>query len=788
MIGKTISHYKILEHLGAGGMGVIYKAQDLRLGRLVALKFLPPEWSRDEAAKRRFIQEAQAASSLDHPNVINIHEIDETEDGQLFIAMAYYDGETLLEKLVGGPLAVEQALAIAVQTAEGLTQAHAQGIFHRDIKPANLMITREGVVKILDFGLAKFAGQLRMTKVGVTLGTVAYMSPEQARGEPTRGATDIWSLGAVLYEMLSGELPFKGGNEQAIIYSILHQEVTPLRQVASGVPPALDRVVLKALAREPGERYPRMADLLEGLKRARAELEFGATLSRPSVVGKLDLRRAYRYGLGALALLLALLGGAYLWRAKETKDSTPPAGARRARAAIAVLPLKDLSGKTEEDYLADGMTEALITDLSKISALRVISRGSVMRFKLGDTPVSEIARELNVGAVVEGSVLPVGRRIRVTAQLVDPETRQNLWADSYERTLSDILVLQGELAQTIAREIKVRLTSEEAARLGVTRRVDPEAHEAYLRGRFFTNQRTEASLGKAIAQYRRSIEIEPTAEAYAGLADAYSLLGFYSNAPPGDTYPQAELAARKALSMDETLAEAHASLALVQNDYHRDWTGAEQSYRRAIELNPSYATAHHWYGTLLSALGRHQEALAALERAREHDPLSLIINANRGWMLYHAREYQPAIEQYRKTLELGPDFPVAHYYLGVAYEQTGRLAEAIAALKKAVELSGGAPYAVAGLAHAYALSGRRREAEEVVARLQDEATRHYVPSIWLAWALSGLRERDPVFAYLERAFDERHSDIAFLQVEPVWDSLRWDPRFVALLRRLNLRS
>ncbi|MCI0697473.1 protein kinase [candidate division KSB1 bacterium] len=710
MIGQTISHYKILEKLGGGGMGVVYKAQDLKLDRFVALKFLPPHLSADEDEKKRFIHEAKAASALDHPNICAIYEIDETEDGQMFIAMAYYEGETLKKKIERGPLPIDQTIDLAIQIAQGLAKAHKHGITHRDIKPANVMITKEGVAKIVDFGLAKLAGQTKLTKSGMTVGTVAYMSPEQARGEEVDHRTDIWALGVVLYEMITGQLPFKGEYEQAVIYSILCQEPASIISLRTGVPMELERVVNKAMAKKAGERYQHMDEMLTDLRLLKKEAEAGVSKER---LTKPKLHKSKRSSLyiGATGLLVLLFGiGLHLWlNTEEKKEAVSPDKYR-----IAVLPLANISPDPQDEYFVDGMTEELISTLLRIDGLRVIARTSVMRYKVGgNKDVAEIGRELKVGTVLEGSVRKSANKLRITAQLIDVQTQEHLWSRNYDRVLQDVFAIQSDIAQQVAEALKVRLLTGEKGEIEKKATENLEAYTLYLKGRYFWNKRTEADINKAILHFEQAIKIDSTyALAYSGLADSYSLLANRGSLSSKEACPRAKAAAIKAVEIDDTLAEAHTSLGFVRMAYDWDWLVAEKEFKRAIDLNPSYAIAHQMYARYLSGMGRHDEAIAEIKRAEELDPLSLPISAGVGQTFLKARRYDQAIEQLRKTQEMDPNFAQAHYFLGGAYLNKEMNEQAIAELQKAITLSADSLSVGAALVQAYAKLGKRNEAQK----------------------------------------------------------------------------
>jgi non-specific serine/threonine protein kinase len=598
MIGSSISHYHVLGKLGAGGMGVVYEAEDLKLGRKVALKFLSQQ--NEAQSLERFQREARAASALNHPHICTIYEIDEQE-GVPFIAMELLEGQTLAERVGGSPLPIGEAVELGLQIADALDAAHAKGILHRDIKPANIFVTPRGQAKVLDFGLAKLnpaalgqrsslempTAETVVSHAGVALGTLAYMSPEQARGEPLDARTDIFGFGAVLYEMSTGKRAFSGDTAAMIFDAVLNREPAAASKLNPKVPKDFERLMQKALEKDREVRCQSAAEIRAELKRIKRDLESPR-------------------------------------RAAPRKRAAPSATRRRAAKqirSVAVLPLENLSGDTERDFFADGMTEALITDLAKIKALKVISRTSVMQYKGVRKPLPQIARELNVDAVVEGSVIRSGERVRITAQLIHAATDQHLWAESYERDLRDVLSLQNEVARTIAAEIQVKLTPQERAQLAATRAVDPEAHDLYLKGRHFWNKRTEEGLRKSLQLFEQAIDKDPTyAAGYAGLADAYNIMGYYGVLSPRDSFPKARAAANKALELDPSAAEAHAALGVVKRDYEWDWQGGFKHFEQAIELNPNYPSAYHWRSALFTALGKHAEAMNDIRKARDLDP------------------------------------------------------------------------------------------------------------------------------------------------------------------------
>jgi len=782
MTGKTISHYRILEKLGEGGMGIVYKAEDTKLKRVVALKFLPSSIMASEAEKTRFIHEAQAAAALDHPNICIIHEIDEA-DGQLFIAMAYIEGQSVKAKIEAGPLKLDEALNIAMQAAEGLQAAHEKKITHRDIKPANIMITPKGQAKIMDFGLAKLAGRTVVTKEGTTLGTVAYMSPEQARGEEVDHRTDIWALGVVLYEMITGQLPFKGEYEHAMMYSILNENPEPITGLRTGVPMELERIVNKAISKKPKDRYQHVDELLVDLRSTEKNIASGASKLQAAAATLQRQTPIYLYG--GVAALLALLIGTGLYFKLQTEE-------RQARYdSIAVLPLANLSGDPEQEYFTDGMTEALITDLAQISALKVISRTSVMQYKEAKKPLPEIARELKVDVVLEGSVLRFGERVRITAQLIEAATDRHLWAKSYERELRDILALQSEVARAIANEIQIKLTPQEQARLMSARQVNPEAHEAYLKGVFYRNAGTEALheelLRKSFGYFQQAIGIDSTyALAYAGLAAAYNWLASW-DVNSTEFFPKAKVAALKALQLDDKLAQAHGALAFTLHQFDFDWAGAEREYKRAIELDPNTGY-HHAYALFLSYTCRHDEAITEVKLAEELNPLEVLLKGNAGVIYIRARQYERAIEKLRSTLDFNPNLSYFRGFLGSAYMYKAMHKEAFVEFQKVMDLSRGHLRTKALIAWAYAMSGRRDEAIKILNELKKQSKRQSLPPVGMATIYTALSENDQAFEWLQKAYEERSDDFSGIKCDPRFGRLHSDPRFTALLKKVGLEK
>jgi serine/threonine-protein kinase len=798
MIGQTLGHYRIVEKIGAGGMGEVYRAHDEQLDRDVALKVLPAGTLAHESARKHFRKEALALAKLNHPNIETIFEFN-TQDSLDFLAMELIPGAPLSTKIKDGPFPEQEIVRLAGQIAEGLAAAHEQGIIHRDLKPGNLFVTPDGRVKILDFGLAILMNSnlesdvaRGTTDTGMLSGTVPYMSPEQLRGLPVDNRSDIYAVGTVLYQMATGQRPFPQTQVPELIGAILHQFPTAPSSVNRLLSPALERVINKTLAKEPSQRYQSARELraalevlgtnAEGPPTAAATPAARQVIAMPSAdTGKRWPRRLSV--LGSLTIVLGLTFWAVkAFHLRERFFGTPPA---HPIHSIAVLPLVNLSADPQQAYFADGMTEELINALSRISAVRVISHASVMKYQGVQKPLAQIAHELNVEAVVEGTVQRSDGRVKISADLVDARTDRNLWGHSYDGDLHDILSLQSQAAQAIAEEIQVRLTPEESATLSKRRAVDPQAYETYLQARYLWNKRTPEDLRSALDEFKKAIDQDPTsALAWGGLADCYTLLASQGEMPPREAMPLAEAAAQKALQLDDSLAQAHAALAVIKWTYQWNKADAGKEFVRAIALNPSYATARQWHGLYLNYIGQFDEALAEMRRAQELDPFSVVIQVNVARCYYYARHYDKAIELLKQLEQKESNFWIVPAILGQTYLADSRIEDAIRELDRARTLSPSTLRNLGVLGDAYGRAGRRSDALKIARELERLSRTRYVLPIYSALIYMGIGNKTRAFAFLDKAYTERSEWMMELNVEPEFDPLRVDSRFQTLLRRV----
>ena len=791
----TIAHYRLIAQLGVGGMGEVWLAEDTRLDRKVALKLLPVQWTQDSERVRRFIQEARAASALNHPNILTIHEIGQHED-QHYIVTEYIEGPTLRQRLTGARLTLPESLDIAAQVAGALQAAHSSGIVHRDIKPENIMLRPDGYVKVLDFGVAKLlevrpaesgmqpeenAETLLQTAAdtpppalrtphstapGTVMGTPSYMSPEQARGLSVDARSDLFSLGIVLYEMLAGRLPFSGPTMSDVLVAILTAQPQPLVQVDPATPPELDRVVMKSLGKNCAERYQSANELLAELRRLRQQVDLNEAVTL--AVSSADAFATNRQGVTAQA-------------------SGRRARTRRVIDSLAVLPLVNVGGDEEFEYLSEGITESIINSLSQVPKLRVVPRSVVFRYGGRKVDAQQAGEELGVRAVLTGRMRKLAGHLVIRVELIDVAKQAQLWGEQYRRRLTDIFELQEEIAREISQQLRLKLSGAEKKRLAHRYTDNTAAYHLYLKGRHFTStRRTENWIRKGIEHFQQAIDLDPNyALAYAGMADAYAFLASSTGGlPPREVFPKAIAAAQKALALDDTLGEAHCSLGFARLLYEWDFDGADREFRRAIELTPHYANAHDGYGFYLKATGQYEAAVRECEQAARLDPLSPFAALSLGWAHYFARQFDRAIDCGLKVLELNPHFAFAWKVIGMTYGQQGAFDAAIDALEKAVALAEDVTDFKVHLACVSGRAGHHEVAQRMLAELEQLAGRRYTPSFYFVLLWLGLGDRDQALWWLDKACDERSGFMAFLNVEPLLDPLRADPRFSELLHRV----
>jgi eukaryotic-like serine/threonine-protein kinase len=826
--GQTLKHYRVINKIGEGGMGEVYLAHDTtELDRLVALKILPIEVAANKDRLQRFTQEARTVSNLNHPNILTIYEFGQA-GSVCFIATEFIDGETLRQYLSARRLKLGEVLDIGAQIVAALNAAHEAGVVHRDIKPENVMVRRDHIMKVLDFGLAKLGRQSASSAVdseagtkvfvhtqpGRVLGTVSYMSPEQSVGSSVDHRTDIWSAGVLLYEMLAGVVPFAGKDIHRQIIAIQEQQPAPLSHHVEGVPARLEEIVVKCLAKDRDERYQTAKDLLIDLRNLKRRLDVDTEIERTVPPEKSGLSTSGGHLRGAPTsppvgdtpntrassaefivsgikqhkIAIAVIAGLVLIVAGGIIAVSVYLRARKTEVAIesvAVLPFVNQNHDADSEYLSDGLTESIINSLTQLPNLKVIARSSVFRYKGKETDPLAAGKELGVRAVLTGRIMQRGDDLTISAELVDVGENKQLWGEQYSAKVSDLLTVQRQIASQITSNLRLKLSGAEQGRINKHYTDNPEAYQLYLKGVYFSNKRTEEGLRKGIDYFNQAISVDPNyALAYSGLADSYALLGNFYFIPTKEGFAKAKTAAMKAVELDDTLAEAHTSLAGSKLFYDWDWSGYETEARRAMDLNPNYRPLQ--YAQYLAAMKRFDEAIKEAKRAEEIDPLSTLAVSNVAWMSYFARNYDQAREQYQKAIEIEPTHFLPHRRLGLIYLQTNLPKEALAEIEKAAALSGAGVEARAYLGYAYAFAGKRTEAQKIIDELREESKTKYVAPYPMALIYTGLGDKDQALQWLDKAYEARASNMVFLTVEPIFDPLRSDPRFADLIRRIGL--
>ena len=806
MIGQLLLHYRVVEKIGEGGQGTVYKVIDTSLDRPAVIKVLPPDLTDRPSNLVRFEREAKLASSLDHPNICTIFGLHKVDDVH-FIAMQFVEGRNVREVVAGRPLDLRRALWIALQVTSALAAAHARGIVHRDIKARNVMVTRSGHVKVLDFGLAKLIEPSttahhdpQVTELGVPYGTSTYAAPEQAQGLPVDHRADIWSTGVLLYEMLAGTWPFRGKTALDVRYAVVYHQPKPIAESRSDSSPWLPRlqeILDKALAKQPEDRYQKIEELGNDLQDVLREIDVDSSIGNtfsdtanlaPSPVrwGKPGSAWTKPSKIAAIAAVVLVLALAFVaLRAIYLPDDT--SASTTTINSLAVLPFTNNDPNTE--YLSDGITESLIDSLSRMPNVKVKSRNTVFHYKGRETDPQTIGRELGVHALLSGTVVQHGDELAVTVELIDVRDDSHIWGQRYGRKVSEIVALPQQISRDVSQRLRSRTDTLDHSQLTRNYSPDSEAYRLYLLGRYNWNQRTIEGFKKAIDYFGQAITRDQDyGLAYAGLADCYLLLNVYNVAPANESFPKAEAAANRALSINENLAEAHNALAFVQYRYYLKWAEAEQHFKRAIALNPNYATAHQWYGSYLAAIGRLEESVAQARTAHDLEPFSLTIYSDFVRNLYYAGHLDDARKESLKLLELDQTFARAHYEAGLVLEEQGKLDEAIGEFRLALKKSPDNVAALTALGHAQGLAGKRSDAEKVIARLQELSKQQYVSPFQTAVVYAGLDDRKLALDWLEQSYEERFNWLPFIKVDPVFKNLRSEERFVELSKTLGLNK
>ncbi len=735
MVGQTVSHYEITEKIGKGGMGVVYKAHDIKLDRTVALKFLPSHLGADEFEKQRFLNEAKAASALDHPNICSIFSIEETDDGNLFIVMAYYDGMPLKRKMEWGHLPLNDVINYVLQIAAGLQKAHDKGIVHRDLKPANIFITTDDQIKIIDFGLAKAAQQTVLTKPGTTLGTVPYMSPEQAQGSTVDHRTDIWSFGVLMYEMLTGQLPFRSEYETAVVYSIINEDPVPVTDISPGVSVSIETIVMKCLEKDPDHRYQQINDMAQELHQI-------------------------------------------------NQSSDPEDEKRKDIPSIAVLPFVNMNRNDENEFFCDGITEDISMALIKLDGLKVAAHNSSFQFKGKPPDLKEVGKTLRVNTVLMGSLRSAGNRLRFNVQLSDVKDGYVIWSERYDRVMEDIFDIQDQISHAVVDALKVELVGNEKQRLKKRSTEDIEAYNLYLKGRYYWNQRTPESIQKAKQHFERALaEDDNYALAHSGKADCFGSLGIFGVVSPQEVLDEGRTAALKAIEIDPELAEGHTSLAFIEAVYNWNWEFADRKFQQAEALDPKYALAPFWRAIfVLSQTGRHDEALAEAHLARRLAPTVAFIDSGLLVVYFFAHQFDNAIRAAKQTLELDPGYHYANFYLGRALVQKGEVQNALGVFDKLKDVS----MKQGCIGYTYAVAGEKEKAYKILNNMVKSDIPDYNKAYHIALIHSGLNERDQVFHWLEKAYGEHSTVLYWNSRAPEFNNVRNDSRWKNLMDRIGL--